>query len=225
MILFVDAEHEQGFDKPWGEMLLAARTRITYRLEDITGDTCLLQRYTKVSPDLIDENDIRAMFISGSGTEPDDYEPAQQDGLRNVVKQAKIPIFGFCGGLQLMAETLGSTLERVGQLEKGEEDPDSGFLPGWRTETGYLPVESIVEHPILTDLSESPVFRHFHGLELKNLPTGFSNYARTDTTEIQLAIHDTLPLGGSQFHPEYYTDEHPDGRRLIENFCRWSGII
>lgn len=225
MILFVDAEHEQGFDKPWGEALLAGRTRITYRLEDITGDTCLLQRYTRVSPDLVDENHIRAMFISGSGTEPDVYDPVQQEGLRNVVREAKIPIFGFCGGLQLMAETLGADLGQVGQLEEGEEDPDPEFMPGWRTETGYRPVEPLAEHPVLTGLSPSPVFRHFHGLELKTLPTNFSNYARTETTENQLAIHDTLPLAGTQFHPEYYTHEHPDGRLLIENFCRWSGII
>ena len=82
MILFVDAEHEQGFDKPWGEFLLAGRTRITYRLEDISGDTCLLQRYTKINPDLIAKHRIRAMFISGSGTDPEFYEPAQREGLR-----------------------------------------------------------------------------------------------------------------------------------------------
>ena len=30
---------------------------------------------------------------------------------------------------------------------------------------------------------------------------------------------------GTQFHPEYFTAEHPAGGRLIENFMRWSGIL
>jgi gamma-glutamyl-gamma-aminobutyrate hydrolase PuuD len=34
-----------------------------------------------------------------------------------------------------------------------------------------------------------------------------------------------LPIVGTQFHPEYWTDEHPAGKILIENFCRWAGLI
>jgi len=30
---------------------------------------------------------------------------------------------------------------------------------------------------------------------------------------------------GTQFHPEYATDEHPAGRLLIENFMKWSDLI
>lgn len=225
MILFVDAEHEEGFDKPWGEFLLAGRTRITYRLEDIAQQTCLLQRYNKVSPGLIKTHNIQAIFISGSGTDPSVYEASQQEGLREIIREANIPIFGFCGGFQLMAETLGAPLERVGQLDDHEDDPNPDFMPGWRTETGYQPVEVLASHPVLEGLQESPVFRHFHGLEIKKLPPGFSNYARTEVTENQLAIHDDLPLVGTQFHPEYYTDDDPDGRLVIANFCRWSGII
>ena len=37
VIVFVDYEHEQAHSKPWGERLLAARTWITYRLEDLSG--------------------------------------------------------------------------------------------------------------------------------------------------------------------------------------------
>ena len=36
MLVFVDTEHASGYEKPWGERLLAARRRIKYRIEDIT---------------------------------------------------------------------------------------------------------------------------------------------------------------------------------------------
>ena len=225
MILFVDLEHESGRAGEMGTFLLANRTRITYLLEDITDDTCLLQRYDRVNPALIARHGIRAMFLSGSGTDASEYDEAAKAGLREVIREARIPIFGFCAGWQWMAESLGSTIEQVGPLPEGEDDPDPDYMPGWRTESGYLPVEIIGDHPIVDGLGESPVFRHFHGQEIKTLPDGFSNYARTDVTEHQLAIHDSLPLVGSQFHPEYPTDDHPEGRTLIEGFCSWAGIV
>ena len=54
MILFVDNEHVSGYEASFGEMILAARTRLTYRLQDLTGDICLLQRYTDVSLELVE---------------------------------------------------------------------------------------------------------------------------------------------------------------------------
>ena len=225
MILFVDLEHESGRSGEMGTFLLANRTRITYLLEDITGDTCLLQRYHTVNPAFIARHGIRAMFLSGSGTDASEYDEASKAGLREVIREARIPIFGFCAGWQWMAESLGSPIEHVGRIPDGEPDSDPDYMPGWLTESGYLPVEVVADHRVLEGLGEAPVFRHFHGQEIKQLPEGFSNYARTTVTEHQLAIHDTLPLLGTQFHPEYPTEEHPEGRVLIENFCRWSGLI
>ena len=225
MILFVDNEHASGYKQSWGEFILAARTRITYRLEDITGDTCLLQRYNNVDPDLIDRYAIRAMFISGSGTDKDEYDSAEQEGLREVIRQSTVPIFGFCGGFQVLAETLGAPLERIGEIPGGVADPDPDYVPGWLKEVGYMPVELASEHELAAGLGEAPVFRQHHNWEIKDLPEGFSNHARSAITEYQMVAHDGLRIMGTQFHPEYYTDEYPAGRVLIENFCRWSGIL
>ena len=224
VILFVDAEHVSAFDKPWGQELLANRARISYDLQDISRDVCLLQRYPDVDPDFIREYDVRAMFISGSSTDPDRYDPAEQAGVRQIVKDAEIPIFGFCGGWQLMADSLGSPIEKIGPLDDGEEDPNPDFMPGWKTEIGYDPVESFGDHPILAGLGSSPIFRQFHGWEIKNLPSGFENLARTRVSENQLVVNDQTRQLGAQFHPEYFNDEHPDGRTLIENFCHWAGL-
>ena len=66
--------------------------------------------------------------------------------------------------------------------------------------------------------------RHAHGFHVPELPDGFVNLASTPSTPIQLAVHEGRRIVGTQFHPEYWTDEHPAGRALIGNFLRWSGV-
>lgn len=226
MILFVDNEHKLGYEKPWGEALGAARTRIKYRLEDITGDICLMVRYFHATPELVQKYDIRAVFISGNSAAPEVYDEQDRVGIRTILREQKLPIFGFCGGFQLMGETLGVPLEMIGPLDPGEEDPfPNGSAPGMKKEFGYAPVNIIKQHPLLEGLDEAPIVRHAHSWELKAIPAGFEVYAATATTPIQMIIHKELPLVGTQFHPEYYTDEHPAGRVMIENFCKLAGLI
>ena len=225
MIVFIDNESEKGYESPWGERLLAARVRIKYRLEDLTNQPCLIVRYNKVTADLLRHYEIQAIFISGSGTDPDQYNPAEQAGMYEALRTKQWPTFGFCGGMQAMSESYGVPIERIGALGPDEEDPNPNFAPGYKKEFGYGPVQLLKPHPILKGLGEAPVFRHAHSWEVKTVPAGFSLYASTATTPVQLIIHDELPIVGTQFHPEYWTDEHPAGKVLIENFCRWAGLI
>jgi GMP synthase-like glutamine amidotransferase len=224
MILYVDYEHASTYLQPKSDWLLAARARIAYRLQDISGHRCLLQRYTDVDASIVDELGIRAVFISGNGADAGAYDPSDLEGLAQIVRSGATPVFGFCGGFQFIGRTLGATLDRVGPLGDGDDDPHPGYQPGWRKELGYEPVELVRDHPIVEGLGDRPVFRHAHTWELKTLPSGFVNLARTDTTEIQCIAHETMPLAGAQFHPEYWTDEHPAGRRMIANFCHWAGL-
>lgn len=224
MILYVDYEHASRYLEPQSDWLLAARTRISYMLQDVSGHRCLLQRYTDVDAEIIDELDIAAVFISGNGADPSRYEPRDLDGLRQIVRSGRTPVFGFCGGMQFLGEQFGARLARIGRLADDEPDPHPKYEPGWRKELGYQPVELIGDHPLLDGVEREPVFRHAHTQELKNLPDGFVNLARTDVTELQYLAHEFLPLAGTQFHPEYWTEEHPAGRQVIANFCRWAGI-
>jgi GMP synthase-like glutamine amidotransferase len=225
MIVFIDNEHADGYLQPWGEKLMAARVRIKYRLEDITGQPCLIVRYNKVSPEFLDEFQARAVFVSGSGTDADHYTPAEQAGLRRVFLEQRWPIFGFCGGFQVMAETYGAPLARIGALAPGAPDPAPDFAPGMKKEVGYQPVPIIRTHPLLEGLGAAPVMRQAHSWEIKHAPAGFDVYAATALSPVQMIIHRDLPIVGTQFHPEYYTDEHPAGRILIENFCRQAGLM
>lgn len=224
MILYVDYEHSSTYAKPNRDWLLAARARIAYMLQDVTGRRCLLQRYTDVDAGIVDEVGVAGIFISGNGADPELYDDDDLAGLRAIIRSGTTPVFGLCGGMQLIGQTLGAPLDRIGRLDDGEEDSHPDYQPGWRKEVGYLPVEPIGDHPLLAGLGSAPVFRHAHTQELKALPDGFVNLARTDVTELQYLAHESMPVAGTQFHPEYFTDDHPAGRRLIANFCDWASI-
>lgn len=224
MILYVDYEHASTYDKPQTDWLLAARTRIADRLQDLTGQRCILQRYAQVDDGIVEELGLRAVFISGNGADRSAYDDEDLAGLAAIIRSGRVPVFGFCGGYQLMGEVLGATYGRIGRLADGDEDHHPMYQPGWRTELGYEPVELVGEHPMQNGMGDAPVFRHAHAFELKDLPPGFTNLARTEVSENQWMAHETLPLAGTQFHPEYWTDEHPAGERLIANFCEWAGV-
>ena len=38
-------------------------------------------------------------------------------------------------------------------------------------------------------------------------------------------VDDEHRIVGTQFHPEYATEEHPAGDILIRNFMEWAGLI
>lgn len=220
-------EHEQGYEASFGQMILAARTRITYRLQDLSGQVCLLQRYSDVSPDLIERYDIQAVFLSGNGTDWDLYDQADQSGLRQVILSGIVPIFGFCGGFQFIAETLGVPIERIGKIPAGEEDPSPFYAQGWQTEFGYLPVSLDTDHPLTAGIATNPMMRQAHSYEIKSLPEGFDCLGSTKTTPIQvIASNNDRPLiVGTQFHPEYWTLDDPAGEQLIRNFCRIANLL
>lgn len=206
MIVFVDLEHVSGHDQPWGEKLLAARTWITYRLEDMAERPCMLIRYDRVSDELFDRLGVEAMFISGNSAAPEVYEPGSLDALRALIASRSIPTFGFCGGMQVMATSLGGDLVPLGD--------------GVR-EFGYDDVELTGAHRVLDGLGPVEVVRHAHSLHVPVAPDGFDVIGSTPVTPLQMIVDDENRMVGTQFHPEYFTDDHPAGAVMIENFMRW----
>lgn len=224
MLIFVDHEHPSGYHTPWGERLQAARLWIKYRLEDLSGLPCLIVRYYRLTPELLAQCGARALVISGNSAARSDYCDAELAGLHRIIRETRLPIFGFCGGMQTIGEAFGAPLAPIGPLAAGEVDPHPEFAPGMKKEFGYLPVTLTAGHPLLAGLGSAPVFRQAHSWELKRLPEGFTLLARSDISPIQLIAHRQRPIAGAQFHPEYYSDDYPAGRRLIENFLRWAGL-
>lgn len=226
MIIFVDYEHADRYKDGGGSNIQAARTWISYRLEDMAHMPCLLVRWDRITSDLLDRVDAKAIFISGNGSNPNLYDPEDLKPLYDIIRTSNLPMFGFCGGLQCIASALGSDLEILDvPPDAVETDQLKRWPNGYWGEVGYHPIEVLGDHPVLEGLSDDPVFRHAHGLHVPNPPEGFTILARTNLTPVQLAVHDERRIVGTQFHPEYWTDEYDAGETMIANFMRWAGII
>ena len=229
MIVFVDYEHADGRSAAWGEKVQAARTWITYRLEDLSSRPCHLVRYDRVDRALLDRLGAEALFISGNGTDPSRYDPAALEPLHSIIRDAAVPTFGFCGGFQCVAQALGVALNPISVDENTPPellrpfgaDADGNEKQG---EAGYHPITLEAEHELLDGMGDAPVVRHAHYLQVPSLPDGFQRLASSQVTPIQMAVDEERRIVGTQFHPEYYTAEHPAGRVMIENFLRWSGL-
>jgi len=219
MIVYVDIEHErlQNIPEKW-QKHLSQRLEVKYRLEEISGDHCLIMRYDRLSPDALCEVKAKAVLISGNTTEFQYYEEAKLSGLRAVFREAAQPTLGFCGGFQMMAEAFGITAGPIVSTESGDMDNDS-----WKERThefGFTSVFQSGDHPFFTGLGNKMMFFEAHYWDIKDVPIGFQTFAQTEITPIQFMAHETLPLFGTQFHPEVYNEDHLDGRHFLENFFK-----
>jgi GMP synthase-like glutamine amidotransferase len=225
MLLFVDLEHErlQRDDPERGQRTYANRLRVKYRLEDISGEPCLLMRYHQVTPERLHDLPIKALIVSGNATEFEHYCEEHLAGLRAVLRAAAYPTLAFCGGCQILAQSYGAAIGPIGPLPPGMYDPDADnqLAPGMIQERGFMPVNVIESHPLFAGLGPTPIFLESHYWEIKAPPPGFALYASTPKCRVQMVAHERLPVMAVQFHPEYYDDAHPDGQKLLENFCRF----
>ena len=217
MVIYVDIEHNRlKQNKEMWNMHLALLLQTKYNIEEASGDHCLIVRYDQISPDLLDQLGATAVCVSGNMTEFQHYDEAQLAGLRQIFKRATRPTIAFCGGMQMMGETFGSRAAAIDESEVGNMDDHS-----WKNrthESGYLSVHKTADHPLWEGLGEEIEVMEAHYWELKSVPAGFDTFAATDMTPIQLMVHRSLPLVGTQFHPEEFDEQHPDGRKFLENF-------
>ncbi len=199
-------EHASARSQPWGEKIYAARTWINYRLEDLSGLHCMLVRYDRLDRTLLDRLGAQALFLSGSSAPPDRYLAEETASLYEVLAARDIPTFGFCGGMQAMAQSYGHELSP---------------LADGVTESGYTDVSLTGDHPVLDGLGSTEIVRHAHALQVADVPAGFRVVGSTELTPNQMMVDDENKLVATQFHPEFFTDEHPAGKTMIENFMRW----
>ncbi len=221
VFLYVDIEHSSGYEQPHSDWLYAARARISYALEDVVGDDVHLIRYSKLDAAAMSRLNPRCLLLSGNAAVPQDYGPTGLDQLFRILTTTSLPVFGFCGGHQMLGRAFGVELTRLGRADPPHDEEGN---EAWIAESGYSEV-SVDDHPVFEGLGPAPIVRHAHTWEVPTLPTGFSAVASTSITAIQAMAHEQRPLFGTQFHPEWWTDEAPAGRAMIENFCRWAGLL
>jgi len=245
MICYVDMEHEKALQSAEEKAAHQARCAdVKRRLEETSGDVCVVQRYRHVTRQWLSESGIRALIISGNVTDWAEYDEAALAEMYHIIRSAELPILGICGGCQLIAMAHGVSLGPMRRLEEGEEDPYEDFAPGYFKEWGFVPMRVLKSDPLFDGLEEEPVFLAAHYWEVKEIPPGFELMASSDTCRIQAIRRVGKLVYGTQFHPEAYTagqagrrswlvnlvypegyaEEQADGRRLLVNFFRAAGI-
>lgn len=244
MIGLVDMEHSRALGDSAGRQehsrLIA---HIRRRLEEISGQTCLVRRYKEATWAWVQESGIRALILSGNKTEWSLYDPGDLRGLTDVVREAPVPVLGLCGGLQFIALAHGGDVGPMRKLGAGEQDPTASFGTGYFKEWGFEPVRIVAPDPLFRGL-RLPVFLQAHYWEVKGVPDGFALLASTDVCRVQALRRVDALVYGTQFHPEAYLLEpgepenplvefvypngysgvQPDGCRLLINFFDTAGI-
>lgn len=227
MFVYIDLEHDNLKHDPvaW-EKSLARRMRHKYYMEAISGDNCLVVRYHRANPALLREVEARAVLISGCFTDFEHYSDVSLAGLSAIYHEGRVPTIGFCAGHQLMAQAYGAEIGPIGMMPPGEmghypalDLPE--FSPGVKQERGFNTVEICNEHALFDGFNGRGEFFQAHYWEVKTTPPDFEILARNQVSGIQAMAHREKPLFGVQFHPTIHDREHPDGRRLLENFFRY----
>jgi GMP synthase (glutamine-hydrolysing) len=174
----------------------------------------VIEPYGNVSPQLVANAKPGHVILSGQSHPWDDYQPEALGGVFEVIRQARQPILGICGGHQQIAVAFGAP---VGLMKR--TGPGEGYVGAFR-ERGFFPVElpGGQTSGIFRGLPDSITVWHSHCDEVKELPPDFRLTATNETCPIQAMEHTSQPLFGVQFHPELFDDEHPAGRRVVENF-------
>jgi GMP synthase (glutamine-hydrolysing) len=175
------------------------------------GVEILTEPYRSVSLKRVNSLRPTHIILSGQSHPWTKYSAESLAGVFELIKKARQPILGVCGGHQQIALAFGAPVDLMERLEPGE-----GY-EGARRERGYFPVET-TGTGIFKDLPTQLTVWHSHCDEVKDLPKGFRRTASNEACAIQAMEHTQRPLFGVQFHPELFDDAHPHGQQVLRKF-------
>ena len=177
----------------------------------IPGLEILTEPFHSVSLERVRSLRPSHIILSGQSHPWDKYSRESLAGVFDVIKHASQPILGVCGGHQQIALAHGAEVGLMGRVEPGE-----GY-EGAKRERGFLPIENTGDG-LFKGLPSQLTVWHNHCDQVKTLPNGFRKTASNETCEIQAMQEKGRRVYGVQFHPELFDEEHPEGRRIVENF-------
>ncbi|NUW11424.1 glutamine-hydrolyzing GMP synthase, partial [Streptomyces sp. CAI-21] len=145
-----------------------------------------------------------AIILSGG---PSSVYAEHAPTLDRALFEAGVPVFGMCYGFQLMAQTLGGTVDNSGAREYG------------RTE---LTVSKSGSTLFEGTPDEQSVWMS-HGDACSAAPEGFAVTASTAVVPVAAFENDEKKLYGVQYHPEVMHSIH--GQQVLEHFLyRGAGL-
>ncbi|MFF8842472.1 glutamine-hydrolyzing GMP synthase [Streptomyces sp. NPDC015127] len=146
----------------------------------------------------------KAIILSGG---PSSVYAESAPRLDREIFEAGVPVFGMCYGFQLMATTLGGTVDNTGAREYGR-------TPLHVTKPGSTLFEGTPD--------EQSVWMS-HGDACSAAPEGFTVTASTDVVPVAAFENDEKKLYGVQHHPEVMHSTY--GQQVLEHFLyRGAGI-
>jgi GMP synthase (glutamine-hydrolysing) len=169
--------------------------------------------FKNITPEFVKALAPSHVILSGQSHPWDKYIARDLAGVFYVIREARQPILGVCGGHQQIALAFGARVDLIERIAPGQ-----GYEGAFR-ERGFCPVD--LESPaagIFAGLPETLDVWESHCDEVKSLPNDFIQTATNDVSKIQAMQHVSLPLFGVQFHPELFDDEHPHGGTILKNF-------
>ena len=150
--------------------------------------------------------EANAVILSGG---PDSTRIKESPTIPKKVFKLNIPVLGICYGHQLICKLLGGKISKSKKREFGK--------------TKILKVIKS-QSPLLKNLFKKNLEEVWmsHGDAVTELPKGFLELARSDTSPFSIVGDNIRKIYGVQFHPEVFHTKN--GKKILENFVNIAKI-
>ncbi|MDQ0585407.1 type 1 glutamine amidotransferase [Streptomyces rishiriensis] len=142
--------------------------------------------------------DGRYQAIVLSGTKVRAYDRDHYRPLIDLVTSTDVPVFGICGGMQILAVSAGGRLVEGPQRVGGHE------------------AQVDKEEPLFTHVKPTVTVFHRHTLYLQEAPAGFRSIGRSEHAPVEFLRSDDGRIFGSQAHLEFRSD----GLEILRGFAQ-----
>ncbi len=149
------------------------------------------------------KTEIRGIVLSGGPHSVFDKGSPQADP---ALLDLGVPVLGICYGMQWLGQVLGGRVE-----------------PAASREYGFMPVQGKTNSPLFKGFSSGEIRTWMsHGDEVKVLPAGFHESARSQSGSLAGMENTARRIFALQFHPEVTHTEK--GTEIFRNFLSICGV-
>lgn len=138
----------------------------------------------------------RYQAIVLSGTKVRAYDSDHYRPLIDLVMTTDVPVFGICGGMQIIGTAAGGSLAEGPQRVGGHQ---ARLDPG---------------EALFTHVGPTVTLFHRHTLYLRQAPPGFRSIGRSEHAPVEFLRSDDGRIHGSQAHLEF----RRDGKEILRGF-------